>query len=258
MAADLARPVYKAPPPPPPPVCIWCGFYVGANVGAAWTRANVATTDSPGVPAIFLVPANRAAVDAAGTGPLNHDAFFTGGVQAGFNWQVSPSFLFGVEADINSFRQTLTLANVAATTIGPFPVTTSLETDWLATVRGRAGVTFGGTLIYVTGGAAFTEQKLTQTAGPTVLVGLPTFGTSTTASTKAGWTVGAGWEQLLWSGWSFKAEYLYAQFNGLTTATTATAGPFTQFLVATTDHLNVSIARVGLNYHFGGPVVAAY
>jgi len=30
-AADLGRPVYKAPPPPPPPVYNWTGFYIGGN-----------------------------------------------------------------------------------------------------------------------------------------------------------------------------------------------------------------------------------
>jgi outer membrane immunogenic protein len=258
LAADMARPVYKAAPPPP--ICIWCGFYLGGNVGVARTRANVYTTNAPSVPGIFGAPANIAAVNAAGTGSLDDNTFFTGGVQGGYNWQVSPNFLLGIEADINSLRQTSTLANVAATTIGLFPVTTSLQTDWLATVRGRAGVTFGDTLIYVTGGAAFTKQTLTQTAGPTVLaVAGATTGTSSTTSTKTGWTVGAGWEQMLWGAWSFKAEYLYAHFSGFATATTVTStGGFTQFMVANTDHLNVSIARVGLNYHFGGPVVARY
>jgi outer membrane immunogenic protein len=32
-AADLARPVYKAPPPPPPlPVFSWTGCYVNAGI----------------------------------------------------------------------------------------------------------------------------------------------------------------------------------------------------------------------------------
>src|SRR5262245_31938408 len=38
-AADLAaqQPYVKAPPPPPP-VFSWTGFYVGANIGGAWSN----------------------------------------------------------------------------------------------------------------------------------------------------------------------------------------------------------------------------
>lgn len=39
----------------------WNGFYVGGNAGAAWSRANVETTNAPGPGAgIFAVPANLA------------------------------------------------------------------------------------------------------------------------------------------------------------------------------------------------------
>ena len=38
-AADLSRPVYKAPPPPIP-VFSWTGWYVGVHVGGAWARRS--------------------------------------------------------------------------------------------------------------------------------------------------------------------------------------------------------------------------
>ena len=34
-AADIARPVYKAPPPVPASYN-WTGFYLGANLGGGW------------------------------------------------------------------------------------------------------------------------------------------------------------------------------------------------------------------------------
>jgi len=37
-AADLGRPVYKAPPPAPPPVQDWSGIYVGLEGGYGWGK----------------------------------------------------------------------------------------------------------------------------------------------------------------------------------------------------------------------------
>jgi outer membrane immunogenic protein len=245
-AADM--PV-KAPPPVMAPALVWNGFYVGGNVGAGWTRADVSTTNSSGLPGIFGVPANIAAVNAAGTGSLDHGATITGGLQVGYNWQFSPKWLAGVEADINSFSQTQTLTGVAATTIGPLTVTNTLGTKWLATFRGRLGVTSGDWLAYVTGGAALTDQTYTQTFSGTLIPG-PAFGSSTVTSTKAGWTAGLGAERMF-GAWSVKAEWLYVQFAGLTTNTTigVPAGN-TQLATGTTGHLNENIVRVGLNYHW--------
>jgi opacity protein-like surface antigen len=39
-AADLGRPVYKAPPPLPPPVQDWSGVYVGVEGGYAWGKQD--------------------------------------------------------------------------------------------------------------------------------------------------------------------------------------------------------------------------
>src|SRR5262245_25270272 len=262
FAADLpARVPVKAPAVVD--VCIWCGFYIGGNVGGAWTRSDVTTTNVGGAPAIFGVPANIAAVNAAGTGALDNKASFTGGGQIGFNWQAGPNWLFGFEADGNWLSRTATLSNVAATTIGPFPVTTDLQTRWLATARARLGITSSNWLAYVTGGAAFTNQKLTQSVNAPALGGGTggAFGTASSETTKVGWTVGGGLEYMIWSRWSIKGEYLFARFQGVSNSTFVTTplGGFSQTLTATTDHLNVHIARIGLNYHFGGgPVVARY
>jgi outer membrane immunogenic protein len=238
----------------------WTGFYVGGNLGGAWgDPVNVTTTNTPGTPPIFGLPVNIAAVNAAGTGSLDQKSAFTIGFEAGYNWQVSPIWLIGVEADIDSLHQHAQLNGVAATTIGTVAITNSVSTDWLATVRGRLGYIFNNWLLFVTGGAAFTRQDYTETFGPTVLVGIPAFGTSTTSSTQTGWTVGGGVETMLTGNWSVKAEYLFARFNGLSTNTTATAvGGFTQLLVGATDHLDVQVARVGLNYRFGYAAAPAF
>jgi outer membrane immunogenic protein len=258
-AADLGRaapaPVYTKAPMVVP--FSWSGFYAGVNAGAGWGNVDdFVTTNAPGTPGIFGVPSNIALVDALGTGSANSGARFTGGGQIGYNWQVSPQWLIGAEADINWLKQDSALVGSGVSTIGPITVSNSVDTHWLATFRARAGLTFDRSLIYVTGGGALTDEHYTQTFSGT-FPGVPAtaFGSSTVDSTKFGWTVGAGWEQALWSAWSLKAEYLFARFDGLNTATTAvtTTGPAaSQNLTGSFDHLDVQVARVGLNYRFGG------
>ena len=69
---------------------------------------------------------------------------FTGGVQAGYNWQAG-TLLYGGEADFGAFS-----LRKSVTSSGTFPfaflgtgygVTESMNADWLATFRGRMGVT---------------------------------------------------------------------------------------------------------------------
>jgi len=256
QAASAADMPVKARPITPTPVPFsWSGFYIGGNIGGAWSKADdFVTTNSPGVPGIFAVASNIALVDALGTGSGDADASFTGGIQAGYNWQVSPQWLVGLEADINALHSTSTLTGTGTSTIGPITVTNSVDTRWLATFRGRLGLTFDRSLIYVTGGAALTDLKYTQTMSGTLAggVGGTAFGSSQAGNTKFGWTVGAGWEQAFWDRWSAKIEYLFARFDGLSTATTVTTIPvgFTQNLTGSFDHLDMHIVRVGLNYRF--------
>jgi opacity protein-like surface antigen len=74
-AADL--PV-KAPPALPPPYN-WSGFYLGANLGGAWTSGSLP------------IPGNNL------YGGITE---FIGGVQAGYNFQAG-SLLLGVEGDFD-------------------------------------------------------------------------------------------------------------------------------------------------------------
>src|SRR5208282_1719500 len=94
IAADL--PTTKGPPPAPVVAPYnWNGFYIGANVGGGWESDGASITNND--------PGWFGAAFAAGATP-NHYSLspsgLLGGVQAGYNWQVSPSFVAGLEADI--------------------------------------------------------------------------------------------------------------------------------------------------------------
>ncbi len=77
---------------------------------------------------------------------------------------------------------------------------------------------------------------------------------------QCGWTVGAGIEGAIGGNWIAKLEYLYIDLGRvsgsfLTTSAALGGGVITSnFRSRITDN----VLRVGVNYRFGGPVVAKY
>ena len=48
MAADLSRPVYRAPPPPAPVyIFSWTGCYIGGHVGGLWAQKDWTVAGAP-------------------------------------------------------------------------------------------------------------------------------------------------------------------------------------------------------------------
>ena len=92
LAADLARPVYKAPPPAPVSYD-WTGFYIGAHVGGAWTDTNWFYACS----ATNLLIASPCNLEQGGH---SASSWLAGG-QVGFNYQVG-RFVWGIEADFSA------------------------------------------------------------------------------------------------------------------------------------------------------------
>jgi outer membrane immunogenic protein len=265
LAADMAPAPYTKAPPPVVPVFTWTGFYVGGNAGYAWGNSDPTSlftcpSGSAANSCAYSFPANLAVIDNATTGRLQPDGF-TGGFQAGYNWQFASSAVFGIETDINSFRLR---SSLSAT--GPFPAAASnfvtnvsSSTDWLYTLRGRLGWAFTPmAMLYATGGLAVTDlhtsNAFTDNFAP------PTFGSSSISNTKAGWTAGGGVEWAFNQNWTVKAEYLYVDFGSVSTTLTtntiaAVVGPN---VLTTSTNLHENIVRAGINYKFGGPVVARY
>jgi outer membrane immunogenic protein len=263
MAADLPvkAPVYKAPVEVP---YDWTGFYVGLNGGYSWGRSATDFT----VAGVTVLSTTQ-----------NLNGWVFGG-QAGYNWQFNRIWLFGLEGDIQASGQKGTLAFPTGT-IGPIcpgpaavalPCTTTVTTGtfeqklpWFGTARARFGFLPGDrVLLYVTGGLAFGEVETDATANSTTttaFTGQPPIATtlaSATASantTRAGWTVGGGGEWVISGPWTAKVEYLHVDF-GTISNTFAAFGGFGS--VATSSRVTDDIVRVGLNYRFGGPVVARY
>ena len=114
------------------------------------------------------------------------------------------------------------------------------------TARVRAGYAVNNLLFYGTGGYA--------AAG--VDAGIKNLATNATifssSSTRSGWVGGAGLEWGFAPNWSSKFEVLYTKFDnkGFVTA----LGDGSRSAVTLDDYL----FRFGINYRFGGPVVARY
>jgi outer membrane immunogenic protein len=147
----------------------WSGLYIGAHVGYGWSDVDWQSAIPPG----------------------SHDGegWLAGG-QIGYNVQKG-QFVFGVEADLSSAW------------IDGGNGCCGHEFNWLASVRGRAGVTFNGnrTLVYATGGAAWADVDYAAPSG------------SGFSNTHFGWVAGGGVEHMLTQNLSARVEYLHYSFD---------------------------------------------
>ena len=185
QAADLpsrkaAAPYSIAPPP------VWSGFYLGVNLGG-------------GIPA-------------SGT-----SGGVIGGGQVGYNYQLLPLFIAGLETDIQG-------ADVGGDggrrSFGPpFGGSRSRGVNWFGTVRARVGTIAisPALLVYGAGGLAYGGSDAVRT----------------------GWTAGGGVEWAFVPNWSAKLEYLYVDL-----------GQDTNFAPHRNGDRAFNVVRAGVNYHF--------
>jgi len=239
LAADLSRPVYKAPPPiaAPVPLYSWSGFYIGGNAGAGWSGHDGETFSVPGVVAPFSF----------GSG---HKTGFVGGGQIGYNWQFAPNWLIGIEGDISAAD----INSSGTATIGGAAVSMSRDLNWLSSVRGRVGYTWDRFLLYFTGGGAWASYDYAANAS---FAGVTA--TSSFSNTKSGWVVGGGGEWAFAPNWTVGVEYLHYGFDG-TSSSIPTADGVANFHW---KDPSVDVVRARLNFKFGdwfgkSPVAARY
>jgi len=113
----------------------WTGFYIGANVGAAWERSTL--TDN-----FFNVSFSN-----------DRSGFIAGG-QIGYNWQLSPQFVVGVEWMFDGTD----LKSDTTTVVGPAVIRTSAKVDWITTLAARFGWAANNWLFYGKAGGAWVHD----------------------------------------------------------------------------------------------------
>jgi outer membrane immunogenic protein len=239
LASDpLPRPFTKAPPPPVAPTCIWCGPYIGLDAGAVRGDESVSWTALSGPRGFNAAGAS----DIINSSPGNVGTVgFTGGGQAGYNWQFQ-SVVAGVEADLQYTGVNGTRSFLSNSFLDPYAQ--SVRSDWLSTVRGRLGVATQAGLFYVTGGLAVAQVQFSDS-----FLGLHGIGpiNSSVSDVRAGWTAGGGAEWAVAPCWTIKLEYLHVDLGSETDIGASTINSAT---ITHMHSLTEEIARLGVNYHF--------
>ena len=270
LAADLPLKAL----PPPASIYSWTGWYVGGSAGYGWAEPTDVIPVGTGTlvdPQFGIqLAAQLAGIDnpvhLKPKGPL-------GGLQFGYNWQLQ-GVVLGFEADYS--WADIKGSGMLSTAVGvPGPrnivtTTNSFASDDLksiGTVRGRLGITPLPTLLlYGTGGFAFGEASSSTAMNFVHTIGFNIPGTpfspiaASASQTLTGWTAGLGAEWAFAPHWSLKAEALYYDLGNLNylVGTSTNAALSSSATVSASTHFYGNIARVGINYQFGGPVVARY
>jgi outer membrane immunogenic protein len=250
-AADLPTakpaPVFAAPA-----AYSWTGFYLGGNLGGAWGSFDPRTS-TVFSPVGYFVLTSIPAIGAVGAQSIKPSGF-TGGVEAGYNWQWG-NLVLGVEADFDYLGlrgKSSGGAVYPCCAPSTFAVNSSVHSDWLFTARPRVGFANNNWLFYATGGLAVTNINGSFTFSDTFAPGTES---GSLSNTKAGYAIGGGVEAGLWNNWTVKAEYLYVNFGRVST----TSSNFAAFVPAQAFPTNVfthsaeltaNLLRLGVNYRF--------
>jgi outer membrane immunogenic protein len=226
FAADLSPPTRKAPPPP---VFTWTGCYVGVHAGGDFGQSK--WTDPTGTTDNFY----------AASAVAMNTARVIGGGQAGCNYQMSNSFVVGVEAEIwgSDLEGSRSIGFGA-----PIPQPIAQFKTWsdaAGDVALRAGYAIDRTLIFGKVGVAEAQYRYRLS-----FANAPLPAPETASATHTGLLLGLGVEYALDMHWSLKGEYDYIDY-GSKSAEFYYQG-IAEFPASFKNEENV--LKVGANYRF--------
>jgi outer membrane immunogenic protein len=230
LGADLT-PYIKAPPVASP-LYDWTGFYVGVYGGGGFGNHNV------NVPALGPLGFANFTVNYDSTGAI-------GGGEAGYNWQ-SGNIVGGVEAD--GFWSGIKGSDATQFNAGTLPAgITSIDETKLrygGSLRARGGIAVDRLLLFFDGGWAIASLAHTDT--------IPGGAIDAFTVQRNGLAAGGGIAYAVTNELIGKLEYRYYDFGKF-----VRSNPLNGVLPYTIDS-TYSVVTLGLDYKFGGPVVAKY
>lgn len=194
----------------------WSGVFVGAYAGGSFSSNKLVNLNSS-------------------TDVSFSPSAFTGGALVGFNYQID-AFVLGAEGEFgsNAWKATGNYLNGNGGTRNA-----TSESTYIGRVRGRAGYAMDNMLFFISGGASFADDRVTQTN--------PNNGRSDSIRKDlAGWNVGAGVEYAFTGNWTGRLEYIYDNFGKTTYDFQSLPTGFANRSV----RLESSSVRVGLQYKF--------
>jgi high affinity Mn2+ porin len=233
-AADRPAPAVAVPSPD---TLDWTGIYVGGQAGFAggrssWSANATNRAEPPQAGALnFYQPLN----------PWTGTGSYFMGLQGGYNLMLPSRLVLGFEADVIAPSVVGGDERVRLRTIGP--ALYDEEMLIAGTVRGRLGYAWGNLLPYVTGGFAWTFDRVAFNDTEPEVVGRvvrpATFDHQ--LLWRLGWTIGAGVEFPLAPNWTLRTEYLFTDF--------ASQRAILPTVAQRVDaNLTLSEVRFGLNY----------
>lgn len=191
----------------------WTGFYVGGQAGYYEANYDYDNADFFGPSGSFRLGDGVAL-----------------GAYAGYNYQLSPNFVVGIEGDYNW--------SLGDGKTAPFGL------DSFGSIRGRLGYATDSTLLFVTGGLAFAdlgEDCSGWVQGDCQVAGI---------GSELGYAVGGGVEHFLTDAISLKLEYVYmGGFEYGVNQFSVEERDIARFSVPSGE-LDIHTVRFGVGFHF--------
>ena len=226
LPGSALPPIFKGPPP----IYDWTGFYVGGNLGAAWSGLS----------------GNNFTDTLGSSFNASTSVQFLGGGEVGVNYQFSNGVVIGAEAMFDWLAASQN-APVTATAYGCCGQYRDFNERWLTTATAKLGYAWDRVLLYAKGGGAWVASN-----NPSISVaGTPASFTSAGNTTALTWTAGFGLEWAFSGNWSVRAEYDYIALRNESLTIAPTTPTFGGDVISF-DNRSLSIITLALNYKFGG------
>ena len=186
-------------------VANWTGYYIGAHTGYRWGNVSGSVPFATGFDG-----ENFEYARVPFSGSPNSGIF---GVHAGYNFMVSPNWLAGVEGAWSWGRGVTTFNRFSEGLDSFSTLSYRVELGWSASLRGRFGYVSNNWLFYGTGGIAFQQVKVAGSSASVDFNAFSIFSDFSQSKVLYGYVVGAGIEHLIVGGWTWRLEYLFADFG---------------------------------------------